>query len=493
MADMSEVVKRLHYLYLLQRKKYLVWNKHTERYNWVEKDGNTSGRKKIGLTDWKIESHLKGTDVIGTFAGPLATKFICFDVDYQRYHESKTVTYEICRVLDELRVHDYHISFSGKKGYHIEIFLKNNFGNEQGLRFFQMVLRRAYIDPSFKGEVEYRPYNNMGVKLPLGFHPTTHKFCGYCKLEDGLRVMDQEESYRYVIGIKRIDKRILTDIMEEDDDFSIDGKPIENKQVEQMENAIEQFKPLKHHEQNLDYSIDVAIQRWTEGIPAQGTRHKTVFLLAMFLFYQGLEQEQAEAELIAWMHRQDKASYSSSWEEAIEDIKQCIKDAYGGKYSLSGGNRDLTVTLDEIKWIILNAKEKNTKVAAFAFLKQSKRHANAKKEFWFTYKNIAESTGLVEKTARNQVNKLIENGMIEVISRNREMKWINGVPKSMPNIYRLNYTKNEVVEQVANVLECTVDSNVSLSYILSKFFTDKELKKQLPRKQYESFFKADVG
>ncbi|QHZ55908.1 hypothetical protein M655_009815 [Brevibacillus sp. NSP2.1] len=100
------------------------------------------------------------------------------------------------------------------------------------------------------------------------------------------------------------------------------------------------------------------------------------------------------------------------------------------------------------------------------------------------FKDIATTTGLVEETARNQVNKLIDLGVIEVVERNRIPKG-KGLQRKLPNLYRLNIkmaveresdeSKMFVTEQMNNLKSC-----------MMFYFTNRELKKMLPRKQYES-------
>lgn len=94
---------------------------------------------------------------------------------------------------------------------------------------------------------------------------------------------------------------------------------------------------------------------------------------------------------------------------------------------------------------------------------------------------IESATGVAEKTARNQVNKLIELGVIEAIARNRKPRGGIGLQRNLPNLYRLNI---DVVVDDSNVL--TIKDSHDFKSCMLFFFDKKELRDMLPRRQYES-------
>lgn len=77
---------------------------------------------------------------------------------------------------------------------------------------------------------------------------------------------------------------------------------------------------------------------------------------------------------------------------------------------------------------------------------------------------------------------MIDLKVIEVIERNRIQKG-KGLQKKLPNLYRLNI---EVNSQVDEEKEVFVPQNRNFDVCLKFFFTTKELKKILPRRQFES-------
>lgn len=472
----EEVIRKLHDLYFIQRKHYLIQSK--DRYAQYRKgELLASGKKVTGLLDWHFYKHLEGVFTIGTFAEGFS-KFITFDLDYDEPFAAKIMAYRIADTLDSLKFYDYHISYSGKKGYHIEIFIEDLISVEDAKKFFDFILKKAEIEKNESGKVEFRPNMKLGIKIPLGIHKDTENYCGFCTVEKGLdNVMNIAESQSYLMRIQRINSQKIYDVLEAEDEFLSKG--------EQFKEVTAAFTPLQNHNQDLDYSVDLAIERMHNGLVAQGTRHNTVFLLSMYMKYQGLEKEEAEAAMIEWMEKQDKQKYTSSWNECIRDIKQCIKDVYSKGYALRESYKDISVNFEEINWILENCKDKNAKVIAYAFLIHSKRHKDAKGNFFFTFKNIAESTGVTVMTAKTQVNKLIAAGVIEAIERNRRQKG-NGL-KNLPNIYKVNYqAKAESEEKEPYKVVQLFD----LKNCLRFFYTNKELRKTMPRKQYESFFKV---
>lgn len=477
---MKEVIKKLSDLYIIQRGHYLI--QYKEGYGQYKAGQiNKSGKRAKALADWQFEKHLNGDFTVGTFGGKLKSKFMTFDVDFPSGLEmAKWITYKIAKTLDDLGVHTYYISFSGNKGYHIDLFFKDLILIDHAQQFFDYAVKRSGVLPfsDAGNKVEFRVTDKLGVKLPLGKHQKTGNYCGFCNVEDGLKVMNKAQSEEYLFTIQKMKSETIRNIIQAEDVNDID-----TAEMVKTEDAISPHKPLKNYDQSEDYSIDRAIDLLQNGLKFQGSRHKSVLLIGMYLKYSGLDREQCGIELHSWMDEQNAEFYSSTLDESHKDIDQVVKDIYERDYNLSAGNKDLTVTLDEIKWIMERCPEKNQKLITYAMLMHSKRHANAQGVFYFSFKDIGTATGLVEMTAISQVNKLIELNVIEVIERNRIQKG-RGLQKKLPNLYRLNLKHNDLSEAESKVFSTQNMNDIQLC--LKFYFTDKELKKMLPRRQFEN-------
>ncbi|GED25184.1 hypothetical protein BAG01nite_12860 [Brevibacillus agri] len=482
--DQKIIINKLNDLYFIQRKHYLIQYKEPIGYRqYTAGHINSKGKKVKPLQDWQFEKHLEGEYTIGTFA-KFFSKFMTFDVDFQDKQMAKWITYNVANTLNGLGIKHY-ISYSGNKGYHIDLFFEDLIRVDYAEKFFQYAISQSDIEQYFDeaNKVEFRVTDKLGVKIPLGIHQRTGNFCGFCLIEDGLRVMDAQESQEYLLSIEKMKSETIIDIIGES------GEKIKKKTIIQTEDALAQHKPLPSYEPNEDYSIDRAINLLHNGLQIQGSRNNSIFLVGLYFKYMGLEQEQTIVELYKWMELQNPDTYTTKLEECYKEIDRTVKNMYEKNYNLTANVKDLTVTYTEIKWIIEHCPEKNQKLIAYAMLIHSKRFANAQGVFYMTFKDIEKVTGLYDQAVQRQVNKLIELGVIEVVERNRKQKG-KGLQKKLPNLYRMNIVWQNSAERNDNPsldFENYIPNKQNdFSDCLKFYFTDKELKKILPRRQYES-------
>lgn len=471
----KKVIKKLSDLYIVQTGKYLRQSKRgyiTCIAGRPSKQGKTQK-----LNDWYIEQHLNGKFTIGTFSGEQTTRFMTFDVDFHNPVMAKWITGKIANTLNELNI-KHQISFSGNKGYHIDIFFEDLIKVDHAKRFFNHVIQVSdVIEHSDAGnKVEFRVTNSQGVKLPLGIHQKTGKYCGF--IDDDFNVMNKQQSEAYLLTINKIESQQVLDILEIND---AEKQKIDTNDLIEVEDAISPFVPLVNHKQSEDYSITRAQKLLTEGLHVQGSRHNSTFLLCMYLKYCGYERDDCKNELYSWMGAQNPDSYTTKLSDCYKDIDMIVRDVYEKDYNLSGGNKDLSVTLHDMKWIIDNCPEKNQKLITYALLIHSKRHANMQGVFYMPFRMIESATGLSDKTVRSQVNKLIDLGVIEVVARNRKPVGRQGLQRKPPNLYRLN---TDAIIEESN--ELTINKSHDFKSCMLFFFDKKELRNMLPRKQYES-------
>lgn len=405
------------------------------------------------------------------------TKFITFDIDYSGNLEmSKQVTNRISEKLSSLHIPEHYISFSGKKGYHIDIFFDNLIQVKQAKKFHKYICEILSLNIK---NVEFRPTSKQGIKLPLGIHQETGNYCGFCYPES-LRVMSKEESENYFLRIKRIQSESVLDLIGSttiDDDY-IPKK----KDILKTEDAISNHIPLKDYESSKGYSIDKAQDLHLNGLKFQGSRHNSVFQIALYLKYCGMDAEQAKTELYTWMEWQDKNTYTTKLSDCYKDIDQVVKDVFSNdKYHLSGHKKNLSVSLDEINWIIEKCKEKNQKLITYALLIHSKRYATMNGIFFFPIRKIMEATGLSSDTVQKQLKKLEKVNVLEVVERDRKPKG-KGLAKKLPNLYRMPKIESEVKDEEVYTTEKMNDIDLCLKF----YFSSKELMEMLTRRQYRS-------
>jgi hypothetical protein len=475
-----KVIEQLRELYFIQLNHYLIQYKDGSYGQFRKGETNKAGTNKYKaiIPQWHFEKHLQGEFTVGTFAKAFS-KFITFDVDFQNKEMAIWMTYKIINTLNELGLYHVYISYSGSKGYHIDLFVEDLIHVEHAEKFFNYVLDRSDVRQHFDdgNKIEFRPSDKLGIKIPLGYHQKTKNYCGFCRIEDGLKVMSPEQSLEYLFTIQKIKRETILDIIDEA------VEPIQKNKIIETEQAISQHKPLHNYEQSEDYSIERAQDLLLNGLKVQGSRHNTILLIGLYLKYCGYDLEACKKELYAWMEWQNPNTYTTPINDCYKDIDQVVADIYDKNYSLTATKKDLAITYEEIKWIIEKCPEKNQKLITYAMLIHSKRHANKQGVFYMPFRDIQEATGLYDQAVQRQVNKLIGLKVIEVVERNRKPKG-KGLSKKLPNLYRLNIKQN-----TPNVADETVFKTESMNNIdmcLRFYFTDKELKVLLPRRQYQS-------
>lgn len=475
---MTEIVKQIIDLYIIQRKKYLI--QYQKQYITCQAGEARNGKKVKPLTDWHMEKHLIGEFTIGTFGGVFKTKFISFDVDFHDKQMAKWVTYTITKTLDNLGIYDHYISFSGNKGYHIDLFFEDLIEIEHAKKFFEYVLIEADILHYFNdgNKVEFRPTAKQGVKLPLGKHQESKKYCGFCLVENGLKVMTKTQSEKLLMTIQKIHSSVVLEILKENKNDNIDRDTFIK-----TEDAIAQHKALPHYEQSEEFSANMAIEYLLNGLIFKGSRHKITLLLAIYLKYTGLEQAQCKQILYDWMEQQNPNTYTTPLKDCFKDIDQIVKDTYERDYKLASVKKDLTVSIAEIDSIIKSCPEKNQKLIAYAMLIHSKRFANEQGVFYMSRFQLAKATGLGEATIPRQIKKLEQLNVIEVVERDRKVEG----EKHKPNLYRV--TLSIGYEKVED-REMTISEIIPFSNTLKYFYDVSQLKKVLPRRQFEQLVKV---
>lgn len=474
---MKRIIERLNDLYFIQRKHYLIQYKEPTGYRqYTAGQINKHGNKEKALMDWQFEKHLNGDFTIGTYS-KFFSKFLTFDVDFHDPNMAKWIAYKVANTLNELGIQNYYISFSGNKGYHIDIFFKDLIRVDYAKKFYEYVIDKSGVleHSDIGNKVEFRVTDKLGVKIPLGIHQKSGNYCGFCDVDNGLSVMSKEDSQEYLFTIQKMSHDEIYNII------GVDADDTDKKTMIQTEDAISQHKPLESYEPNEDYSIDRAIDLLNNGLQVQGSRYNSIFLIGLYFKYMGLDEADCKSELIIWMDKQNKNTYNDPLKQCYKEIDRTVENMYKKNYSMTANKKDLTVTYDDIKWIMDSCPEKNQKLITYAMLIHSKRFATMQGVFYMTFKQMAEATGLDDNTVQRQIDKLIGLGVIEAVERNMKQK---GTFVKKVNKYKLlvGNSNNQNIDE--GEIYTTYQQN-DIYTCMRFYFTDKELKKMLPRKQYE--------
>lgn len=461
----TKIIGKLFDFYLIQNYHYLI---QLPAGHYI-----TMNNRDKPIRRYMLMNHLSGKTTVGTFAGAALTKFISFDVDFRDLAIARWVTYKIADALDRAGV-GYAVSFSGGKGYHVDVFLDKAISIESARRFYDFIIKSSEIAGIEGGEVEYRPAATQGIKLPLGVHQKTGQYCGYCRIEDGLTVMGPEESAVYFMALQKTDHTVILDILAEH------VPAYETKEAGDMENAIARYKPLETYDQSESYTLSRAAERYEKGLTGPGQRHKSFLLLARFMNHHGIDRGEAEERIGEWLSWQDPRYYSSDADFCAKDIRECVAYIYDNNLTLMVEQKELTVTFGEIDAIIKMCPQKNQKALAYAMLIHGKRWAGPAGTFYMTYKQMEETAGIGENTVGRQLAKLEELGVIEFVRRNQKQK---GTPIKRPNIYRMTLRSSSDGREDRGLFSLE-EGRADIGDCLKHFYDDKELRSVLPRRQY---------
>lgn len=474
---------RYQYLILDEYGNYRTFNKH-------------NNAKVYPLTDYVIQRHLDGKSTLGVFASANHTKFICFDIDVKDENKAKWTVYRLVDSLIKIGIpdDDIHISLSGNKGYHVELYFNNPIKNQYAYELYLLVMNVSDLLNMDYGEVEYRP-NAMkqGVKIPLGFNFRNSRKprCWYVDYDKRLKPIRNKE---YILKIKQMNVEVIYNILERERD-NLEEKEV--REVEEVRGFIEsKYTPLKIYNENIGEQETIeAIEKILDtGLTIAGTRHNSLFKLAKYFRYHGLTQEECKARLIEWMSEQDTRCYTTKWEDCIKDIYLIVNYVYEKEISLTVEEKDLYVTYEEMRQII-RLKSKNEKLLAYCLLIHSKRYAMKNGHFFMIYRHMSEASGLCEKTTRTLINKLEQNGVIEIIERNRFIRDENGKVsnvKKKPNIYKMNIKCDKEADSLFKVAFKGLSYKDSFSSCILHFFDRKMLQNLVSRRQYEYLVKIAI-
>lgn len=467
--DYHETITKLNALYITTRRKYIL---QTEKgYTTL----NTDKSPNVWvLNDGMLHRHIEGYKTYGIFNGNTVNKFITFDIDYA--DDLKMARWATLKLIDILESefnicsNDIHVSFSGNKGYHIDLFFDEPIKLEDARAFYLRVISEANL-PSEK--VEFRPTYTQAVKLPLGIHNKTGARCWYVDHE----TLEPIESFAYLDNVEPMDHTLILDALI---DLTVE-------QQEEFERVVEHTNVdvnVVNHEKAIEKVIDILN---VGKLIYSNTRHDTTVLLATFCNTQGYEQDEAVELIMGVLHNTPTEYFSEGskpdfWRREAERI---VKIAFERNYQLGNHNKPVTVYKSEIR-AVLSVGTFKQKQLAYAMLITSKRYG---KTFYLTVNTAMQMIGTKSRdTVQRAIKKLIEVGIIECVQKgeiDRARSRERGHRFFKPNRYRILIEKPQTEEKSIDVMP--EESLIDVSLLL---FDEKELRRIIRRRQYESNWRS---
>lgn len=471
---MNTLIQKMNELMVTNRQHFLLMRDNGSYWE-------VSNRK---LNNYDIGKHLNGESTVGVFSGSQITKYICFDVDTKQHAERDT-RHLVNVLVDDYNIdrNDIHISLSGSKGMHVELYLDKVISYKMAERFYNDVRIKSGFK---KDEVELRPQPGQGVKLPLGINRKTGNRCWYV------------DSFTFK-PIKKLE-HILTINPMSADFFELEFSNLEpiivnEKQAEELTETISSINTNTIDLENtLQYVDDVLA---LGHIKQSGTRNNMTLALAIYLKeHYGAEQEDVLNHIIDIMltSKNNHGTVSSTDKFIKTETKRIVNVVYKYDYKLIKKNRDVKIYKQEVI-DILSIKEKHLKQLYLIHLIQSKRHAKANGNYYITY-DFMSNMGATKnrKSLAKYLHELEKRELIEVVQRK---VWdIDRLKTENKSVYKPNvYKVKKIVTPESDIDSITIKDNQTLELdrflkSLTEHFEDIDLKNYLPRKQYESVMRV---
>ena len=463
---MEDIIQKMNELFISYRQSFIS----------QKVDGGYSKISRYPLNDGTLRKHLNGYETVGIFSGTYTTKFITFDVDTKENAELDT-RHLINVLVDDFNFNrdDIHVSFSGKKGFHIDLYFTKNISNQLIKKFYLDVLDRAELTTE---QAELRPTNGQGLKLPLGTHKVTKNVCWYIDKNTFKPIEDMN----YILDIEPIPPDVI-----ETEYANLEPVILEKSEIEEFHDLADTVKISTEEIEDCSGNINFVLENNHLRFP--NTRNNMTLVLAMYLREQDFSKDKT-ISIIESIMINTKKNYPDLIESSITRIKSqtkhIVETTYKKGYKLKARAKDVRITRDEIL-DILSIKEWHLKQLYVIHLVQSKRYAEENGNYYMTYKTM---TAMGSTNNRTNLIKYIKQlgdlGKVDVVARNvfdKERSIAEGRAICKPNVYKIKKIFKRDVDSILFEDKEKIDL-VKILKECSELFQDIDLKLYLPKSQY---------
>lgn len=453
--DLELIIKKMNNLFITERKKYIIQTSGS--YNWLELNKTKNFKK---FQDFMLENHLRRKKTYGVFSGPEITKFITFDLDIV----SKELVLSLHKELNRVGISSkyIHTSWSGSKGYHVDIYFSEVIHVSRVKRLFDYIkfrLERKFPNLDIERIIEFRPSPTQGVKLPLGVNlankDPNSNVCWYVDVKDGLKPI---RTLEYILNIEPIKRDDLITI--------INALPETVDETEEIiEEDIGEQSPLNDPDKlTSNVTLESLELLDKNGLTQPGTRNASLCKLAIFYKAQGSSKDHCKKKLITWMNAQDKRYYKTSLDICYKEIKRIVDGVYKKNIHLKQGKTEIEISRNEI--LTLYYYNKFLRKTLDALFIHSKRYGDNNGEFFMTYEQLAKAAKVTPRTATTHIKSLEELKIIEVTRS--PLYFDEEGPRNPPNKYRLNLNIELIDDKRNKSIKTTVKSPSEYGQIMTQ-------------------------
>jgi DNA-binding Lrp family transcriptional regulator len=428
--NIEPIVDKIKDLFVTVRYKYIKQNEDNGDYATFNSIKNSN---HYPLVDNSIRSHLQHKSTYGIFCNMSSAKFITFDVDIRDLLKAKKTVLAIHKVLNDFGIPDdvIYTSISGNKGYHVEIYFTKEIKYWLIKKIYNATFKEVknLLDGKLiKREIELRPSNSKGVKMPLGINyknkDAEGNICWYIDVYNNFQAY---KTLDFILSITKIGADIITDLIKDIVIESNSYQKNKNREVDQNDTEPSNIDLTNETPKTLKKLFEM-------GLTKKGTRNASTYKLAIYLNTLKLTEDDCRVELRKWMDRQDPKLYDTDLKTCYQEIDRCTDSVFGRNIVWANGLSEIEVSKSEILSIYQYDKKLHSTISALLF--HSKRYSNIDNQFFMTYEQLSKATGRTLKTVITHIKILEKEGILKVIRA--PIKFEEGEFRSHPNTYELN-------------------------------------------------------
>ena len=461
------------------------------RFKYVKQYKEKSGESKYThmpytLSDNQVLKHIRQQETLAIFAGRDLTKFICFDVDSRKdLNYSKQLAKEVIEVLINTFNIDkqyINVSFSGSKGYHVEIFFAEAIDNLKAKLLYTAIM--MFINPLNDAEVEFRPTFTQAVKVPLSINHKTGMTCCFVNTDTLEPILDQ----LHITTIKQMPISNLKELLKDTHLFTI-----ENKKASEIEDVNKKINDLKFTAEDNEKQV---VEFLTKGyLQREGTRNNMTLKAARLLNQQG----QSEVDTLAtlneimhntWVNHRHMFEAERTLKKINEETERIVKTVFKKNYGLVTKTKEIKIYKSEMEAVI-TVKKGHLRNLFYSFILHSKKYAKKDGSFFFSYSTMSKMGNAQNRgSLLTYVSLLEEAGYIEIVNRgslNKALTKEYGRVMFDTNTYRVTINKPEGLDPF--IIYKSDKKEADLYKTAKKLVDAKTIKDNTSRDDWNNHFK----
>lgn len=471
----NQIVEFLSDFYITVRSKYLIYKLDGKKINPITVKENKD-KNIYKLHNGLLKQHVKQRKTLGIFFPNIGTRLIGLDLDSDNIDHLESVYNAVIQYIPEECI---LVTFSGNKGYHIDIFSEDIISRDIVKRFYQLILNDAELTDK---QLELRGANNQGYKLPFGIHQLTQNYCYPCnkfgveiiKLDELIKSRRKSKIDNFIDAVNiNCNSNKVIDILSNQD--KIDFEEIQNT-----------VKPLENYK-NLNSEWIASLEEiYRTGFKGVGMRNNYTFKVALYVkCILGLDENETLKEMLSWMDR--CSGYKDPKCTFKCDIENTVKRIFKNDMKLVVAAKEIKISRVEIKEIlsVLGKTKLQTQALRrlyYMFFLHSKAYGDKDGCFNLTYDQM-EAMGARKQRGKlsKDINILIEYGKIYKYPTKRIAR-----NKNAPGKYKLialadipittgtrEFKMCSEMRNCSNCLECATCYLIRNNTELRKYYTGR--------------------